>query len=95
MQYVKVEPSRLPTTNIFYQSFNIQIQTQHNNTWGCLADKFKISTQQQNIIAILIKQSQKIAVIPCFEWNFTHHKLQTELVSLFLIKVTIKQLSGG
>jgi len=32
MQYVTVEPSRLPTTNIFVQSFNFQIQTQHNNT---------------------------------------------------------------
>jgi len=29
-----IEPSRLPTTNIFVQSFNLQIQTQHNNTGG-------------------------------------------------------------
>jgi len=27
MQYVKVEPSRLPTTNIFVQSFNFQMNT--------------------------------------------------------------------
>jgi len=31
---VTVEPSRLPMTNIFVQSFNFQIQTQHNNTGG-------------------------------------------------------------
>jgi len=28
MQYVTVEPSRLPTTNVLVQSFNFQIQTQ-------------------------------------------------------------------
>jgi len=28
MQYVTVEPSRLPTTNILVQSFNFHIQTQ-------------------------------------------------------------------
>jgi len=27
MQYVKVEPSRLPTTNVFIQSLNFQMNT--------------------------------------------------------------------
>jgi len=30
MQYVTLEPSRLPTTNIFVQSFNFQIQLGKN-----------------------------------------------------------------
>jgi len=36
MQYAKVEPRRLPTTNIFVQSFNSQIQ--HNTNKGEVAD---------------------------------------------------------
>jgi len=32
MQYMKVEASRLLTTNVLVQSFNFHIQTQHYNT---------------------------------------------------------------
>jgi len=31
MQYVTIEPSRLPMTNVLVQNFNFQIQTQYNN----------------------------------------------------------------
>jgi len=38
-QYMNVEPSRLPMTNVLVQSFNFQIQTQqHYNTKGGLID---------------------------------------------------------
>jgi len=52
MQYVTVEPSRLPTTNVLIQNFNFQIQTQHNNARGVGRFSFRISTQQQNVITI-------------------------------------------
>jgi len=44
MQYAKVEPSRLLTTNIFVQSFNFAYE--HNNiTQGGLADSVSHKTK--------------------------------------------------
>jgi len=45
MQYVTVEPSLLPTTNVLVQSFNLQIETQHNNNWG--VGRFRLYNYEQ------------------------------------------------
>jgi len=39
MQYMKVEPSRLPTTNVLVQSFNFQMNTTIEHSGG-LAGRF-------------------------------------------------------
>jgi len=50
MQYVTIEPSRLPTTNVFVQRFNFQIQTQHNNIGGLADLDFTIMNSLQLVI---------------------------------------------
>jgi len=75
MQYVTVEPSRLPTTNVFFQRFNFQIQTQHNNIGGyanldctnmnslqLVIEWIKISIDSYNLNAILLITGHVIKV---------------------------------
>jgi len=47
MQYMKIEPSHLPTTNIFIQSFNFQMNTTITQRGG-LADKFRMLINRLN-----------------------------------------------
>ena len=46
MQYMKVEPSRLPTTNIFIQSFNFQMNTTITQRGGGFGRQIQNANQQ-------------------------------------------------
>jgi len=86
LQYVIVEPSCLLTTNIFIQSFNFQIQTQHNNTGGVgkqIHNKLKFAMQKNltvirkrnySLIQLKVHQSQITKLIILFEFVLINPK---------------------